>query len=114
MKEAVVFVEHIIENIRDIEKFTKGVDKKSFLENKEKQNAVVRSLEIVGEAVKNIPQNIKLKYKEIPWREIVGTRDKISHHYFGVDLGLIWKIIKENLPDLKEQMLEIRKDLIGD
>lgn len=111
-KEPIIFIEHILENIEDIESFTKKVCKESFLENKEKQNAVIRSLEIIGEAVKNIPQNIKIKYSKIPWKEIAGTRDKISHHYFGVDLELIWKIVKENLPDLKKQMLKIKENLI--
>ena len=111
MKEPEVFIEHIIENIKDIEDFSKGVAKKDFFENKEKQNAIIRSLEIIGEAVKNIPQKIKSKYSEVAWRGIAGTRDKITHHYFGIDLELIWKTIKENLPELKKQMLGIRKDL---
>ena len=110
-KEPIIFVEHIIENIKDIESFTKKIKKESFLENKEKQNAVIRSLEIIGEAVKNIPQSIKIKYFKTPWKEIAGTRDKISHHYFGVDLELIWKIVRENIPKLKKEMLIIKKDL---
>jgi uncharacterized protein with HEPN domain len=111
MKEPIIFVEHIIENIEDIENFTENVEKEDFLENKEKQNAIIRSLEIIGEAVKNISPKLKTKYKNIPWKEIAGTRDKITHHYFGVDLELIWKIIKENLSILKEQMLTIKHDL---
>jgi len=110
-KEPIIFIWHIIENIKDIELFTEKIKKESFLENKEKQNAVIRSLEIIGEAVKNIPQNIKVKYHKTPWKEITGTRDKISHHYFGVDLELIWKIVKENIPRLKKEMLIIKKDL---
>ncbi|MCH8329315.1 MAG: DUF86 domain-containing protein [Nanoarchaeota archaeon] len=110
-KDSSIFIEHILENIEDIESFTKNVNKKSFLENKEKQNAVIRSLEIIGEAVKNIPQSIKVKYPKTPWKEIAGTRDKISHHYFGVDLVLIWKIVKENLSELKKEMLIIKKDI---
>ena len=111
-KEPIIFIEHIIENISDIENFSKDINKEDFLKNKEKQNAIIRSLEIVGEAIKNIPLNIKIKYKEVPWREIAGTRDIISHHYFGVDLELIWKIVKENLSSLKKQMQEIKTDII--
>jgi len=107
-KDPLIFIEHIIENINDIELFTKGVDKKSFLKNKEKQNAVIRSLEIIGEAAKNIPKKITENYSNVPWKEIIGTRDKITHHYFGVDLGLIWKIVKENIPELKKEMLLIQ------
>ncbi len=59
--------------------------------------------------MKNIPQSIKTKYHKTPWKEIAGTRDKISHHYFGVDLELIWKIVKENLSELKREMLILKK-----
>ena len=111
MKEPIIFIEHIIESITDIENFTENIEKEDFLENKEKQNAIIRSLEIMGEAVKNISQNIKTKYKDVPWKEIAGTRDKITHHYFGVDLELIWKVVKENIPVLKKQMLIIKRDL---
>ena len=111
IKEPIIFVEHIIENINDIELFTKKVNKNEFLENKEKQNAVIRSLEIIGEAVKNIPLRIRSKYPKVAWRGIAGTRDKITHHYFGIDLELIWKVVKENISILKKQMLIIKKDL---
>jgi len=112
-KDPLIFIEYIIENIEDIESFTIKVDEESFLENKEKQNAIIRSLEVIGEAVKNIPQSIRDKYPKTPWKEIAGTRDKISHHYFGVDLKLIWKIVKENIFRLKKEMLIIKKDLMG-
>jgi uncharacterized protein with HEPN domain len=111
MKEPIIFIEHILENIVDIEKFIEGVDKEDFLKNKEKQNAVIRSLEIIGEAAKNIPQKIKTQYKDILWKEISGARDKITHHYFGVDLQLIWKMIKEDIPILKKQMLKIKEEI---
>ena len=111
MKESIIFVEHIIENIKDIELFTKKVNKEEFLENKEKQNAVIRSLEIIGEAVKNIPLKIKSKYPNVAWKGIAGTRDKITHHYFGLDLELIWKVVKENISVLKKQMFVIKEDL---
>lgn len=110
IKDSSIFIEHIIENITDIESFVKDIGKEKFLKNKEKQNAVIRSLEIIGEAVKNLPRNITAKYPNIPWKEIAGTRDKITHHYFGVDLELIWRIIKENIPELKQKVLEIKKD----
>jgi len=111
IKDSSIFIEHIVENITDIESFVNNVDKDKFLKDKEKQNAVIRSLEIIGEAVKNLPQNITAKYPNIPWKEIAGTRDKITHHYFGLDLELIWKTIKENIPELKQEILKIKKDL---
>ena len=108
-KDSLLFVEHILENIEDINTFVKNIDKDKFLKNKEKQNAVIRSLEIIGEAVKNLPREITSKYTDIPWKEIAGTRDKITHHYFGVDLELIWKIVEESLPELKQRVLKIKK-----
>ncbi|MFA4952916.1 MAG: DUF86 domain-containing protein [Candidatus Pacearchaeota archaeon] len=111
IKDSSVFLDHIIENIVDIESFIKGINKKDFLKNKEKQNAVIRSLEIIGEAVKNLPQNITNKYPNIPWKEIAGTRDRITHHYFKVDLDIIWDIIKQDIPKLKQEILKVRKDL---
>ena len=102
-----VFLKHMLENIKDIESFTKKISKKEFFENKEKQNAVIRSLEIIGEASKNIPEDFRKKNKEIEWKEIIGTRDKIIHHYFGVDIEIIWDIIKINLPVLKRKLKNI-------
>jgi len=107
IKDNLIFLEHILENIRDIDLFTKGVSKEDFIRNKEKQNAVVRSLEIIGEAVKNISDNLKEKYLSVSWREIAGTRDRIIHHYFGVDLNIIWDIVKINLPELNEKIIGI-------
>ena len=110
-KEDYIFIEQILESIKDIESFIKEISKDAFFKNKEKQNAIVRSLEVIGEAVKNIPNNLKEKYSSIPWREIAGTRDKIIHHYFGVDLNMVWDIVKINIPDLKIKILEIKRDL---
>ena len=72
---------------------------------------IVREIEIIGEAVKNISENLKNKNRKIEWKDIVGTRDKMIHHYFGVDLNIIWKIIKKDLPILEKQILSIKKKL---
>ena len=110
-KEDYIFIKHILESIGDIESFTKEISKDVFFKNKEKQNAVVRSLEVIGEAVKNIPDNLKEKYSSVPWREIAGTRDKIIHHYFGVDLNIVWDIVKKDIPKLKKQIEKIEREL---
>jgi len=73
--------------------------------------AVVRGLEIIGEAVKHVPPQIRQKYPEIPWREIAGMRDKVIHEYFGVDLEIIWNVVKEKIPVLKPGFVKILKDL---
>ena len=110
-KDSLVFIEHISENIANIELFMKDVSKHSFLKNKEKQNAVIRSIEILGEAVKNLSNSFREKHPSIPWKDIVGMRDKLIHHYFGVDLNAVWKFVKEDLPKLKKQIEKIKKDL---
>ena len=110
MKEEIkIFLEHILENITDIEHFLVGISKKELISNKEKQNAVVRSLEIIGETAKNLPNNFREEHSEVKWSEIIGTRDKVIHHYFGVDLNIIWEIVKKDLPDLKKKIQEIKR-----
>lgn len=104
------YVEHILENIRDIEEFSKELTKNKISKDKLRQKAIIRSIEIIGEAVKNLPELFRKKYPKIPWKKISGTRDRIIHHYFGIDLNIVWEIIKKDLPSLKKQMLEIKKE----
>lgn len=103
-KNPLIFLKHILDSIKNIEDFVKGVDEKSFLLNKEKQSAVIRQIEIIGEAVKNLPIKFRDKYSNIPWIKISGMRDKLMHHYFGVDLKVVWESIKEDIPKLKKEI----------
>ena len=105
-----LFIQDILENIKDIESFSKGLNKEKFENDKLKQNAVIRSLEIIGEAVKNIPNALRVRYPEIPWKNIAGFRDVIIHGYFGIDLDLVWKIIKEDLIKLKKDIQRVSKE----
>jgi len=109
-KEDLPFIEHILDSIKAIEDFSKNISRKELNTNRLEQSAIVREIEIIGEAVKNISKETKSKNKEIEWQKIAGTRDKMIHHYFGVDLDIIWGIIKKELPILKKQMLEIKKE----
>ena len=110
-KGDLIFIKHILESIKAIEDFSKGLTKEKLISSRLKQSAIVREIEIIGEAVKNISNSLKEKYKEITWKEIVGTRDKMIHHYFGVDLDIVFGIIKNDLPILKKQVLKIKRDI---
>ena len=103
MKRDKAYLKHILDAISNIEKFIEGVKKENFLGNVEKQYAVLRGLEIIGEATKNLSEELKKKHPNIPWKEIAGMRDKLIHQYFGVNLDLVWETIKTELPELKNR-----------
>jgi len=111
MKDEKIFLNHILENIDNVEEFSKGLSKKDFDNNKLKQMAIVRCIEVIGEATKNLPIGFANKYSEIEWNKIAGMRDKLIHHYFGVDLDKIWEVIKKDLPILKREIEKILKGL---
>ena len=103
-----LFIQDILENINDIELFSKGLTKKEFANNKLKQNAIIRSLEVIGEAVKNIPDSFRKDYPNIPWKNISGFRDILSHAYFGVNIDRVWNIIEKDLHSFKEEIEKIK------
>ncbi len=110
-KGDLIFIEHILESIKAIGDFSKGLTKEKLISSRLKQSALVREIEVIGEAVKNISQSTKNKYSKILWKEIAGTRDKMIHHYFGVDLDIVLGIIKNDIPVLKKQILKIKEEL---
>lgn len=106
-----VYLDDIIESVERIGEYVSGLTKEEFYENELVQDSVVRRLEIIGEAVKNMPAELKKKYSEINWRRLSGARDIYAHAYFKVNQRLVWKTITDELPDLKEQIMKVRNDL---
>ena len=103
-KEPLIFLNHILESIRNIEEYSKGLTKEKLTRNIKVQDAIIRRIEIIGEAIKSLPTNFTKKYSEVPWKEIAGTRDKLIHGYFGVDLDIVWKIVREDISQLKKMV----------
>ncbi len=111
-KDIKVYVEDIIESILKIEEYTDQVTKDGFYKNTIIQDAVFRRLEIIGEAVKNIPKEIKDEYTEIPWKQIAGMRDILIHQYSGIKLERVWIVIKRDLPILKSNIINLKEKII--
>lgn len=107
MKKDEVYLKHIHDSILTIETFTDGLIYEEFLEDRLIQNGVIRELEIIGEATKNLSSNFKNSHPEVPWKDIAGMRDKLIHGYMMVDLDTVWKVVQEDLPKLKGQVTSL-------
>jgi uncharacterized protein with HEPN domain len=102
------YLDDILESISDIRVFTEGMNYDEFISDKKTLNAVIRSLEVIGEAVKKVPPEIRAKRPDIPWKEIAGTRDKLIHEYFGIDLQILWRTIQTDLSPLEIAIMDLR------
>ena len=109
MKESLKFLRHVVDSINDIEEFLHNLNKDALVKNKLRKSAILRELEVIGEAIKNIPIEFINKYPFISWADFAGLRDKLIHHYFGVDWDIVWNIVKDELPELKKKIQEIVK-----
>jgi uncharacterized protein with HEPN domain len=106
-KESLVYVHHMLDAVKKIQGFVVGFDEKSFLNNVLVQDAVIRNLEIIGEAAKKVPAVTRAKYLDIDWKRIAGMRDILIHEYFGVDLEKVWRVVEIRLPKLKKELNKI-------
>lgn len=105
-----LFIADILESIDLIENYVEGMSFEDFHSDRKTIDAVVRNLEIIGEASRNIPEDVRSEYPDIDWKGIIGLRNRIAHEYFGVDISIIWFIIKQELPLLKQKILLIEKE----
>jgi uncharacterized protein with HEPN domain len=108
MKDDQIYIEHILTSIKRIQSYISKVDQTSFLDDFITQDAVVRQLEIIGEATKRVSQDFRQKNPDIPWSDMAGMRDVLIHDYIDVDLEIVWKTASESIPRLKSLL----KDLI--
>jgi uncharacterized protein with HEPN domain len=114
MKKERDYIQYLYDMLESTTKgisFGKGFTLEKFKKDERTQFAIIRTIEIIGEASKKVPQSIKDNFKEIPWREIGGMRDKLVHDYFGVNIDVVWKTVKQDLPTLKKLLKTILKDL---
>jgi hypothetical protein len=106
-----LYITDILEAIRRIDKFVENSEFEEFIKDDKTVNAVERNFEIIGEAARSIPEETKIKHRDVPWRNIISMRNILAHEYFGTDLEIMWATIKEDLPIIKLLMKHILKTL---
>lgn len=112
-REVEDYLNDIWDAIVAIEEFIAGISLEDFKQDKKTIFAVVRAIEIVGEAVKNIPESCRNKYPEVPWKAIAGMRDKLIHQYFRVDVDVLWETTQQDVPQLKAIVKRVIEDLMN-
>ena len=105
------YLNYVLDIINDIEESISKISKNKFLKNKDIRDSNVRRLEIIAETIKNLSVNTKNKYPDVGWEKIATIKDRTSNQYFGVNFEIIWELLKEDIPLLKEQILKIKKNI---
>lgn len=108
-KSPIEYLKHVLDEISFLEQEVRDYSEDQFMRDDLKQRAFARSLEIIGEAVKMVPDDFRSKHSKIDWKSFAGLRDKLIHHYFGVDYAIVWDVVIHELPGLKEKLEQILK-----
>lgn len=101
------YLRHILDETEYLEGETQGLDRETFIHNETLRRAFVRSLEVIGEATKKVPEDIRQKYPDVSWRAMASMRDRLIHGYFGIDYDIVWDVVVNKIPLLNEQIAEI-------
>jgi len=112
-RDDATYLHDILDSVRLIEQFLKGITYQGFLGDALRQNAVLRCLEVVGEAARNVSASLRSRYPAVPWNDIIGMRHKIAHDYTDIQLPMVWDTVTNDLPVFKKQVEQILEDLAG-
>ena len=110
-KDESVYLRHILDAFVQIEFYMDDVSHEEFLQNRLLQDGVIRQLEVMGEAARNLSDDLRNEYPQIPWRQMIGLRNRMAHAYFNVDLQIVWEIVRGDIPDLKEKIKRILNEM---
>lgn len=111
MTEAIDYLDDILDAVEKIERYTETMDYEQFVADEKTVDAVLRNFEVIGEAAKNVPADVRQEYDDVPWSEMAGMRDKLIHGYATIELEIVWLTVEEEIPELPAQISDVREEL---